>query len=70
MVRQLVVMQCCCWNSPHKIAVNPEKAQTLTWQSIALAVEEVTVLDGRSHRYDFHLGVSVVFFSWIVRVRH
>lgn len=45
-----------------QIAVNPEKAQTLPWQGIALAAGNVAVLGGRSHRYDFHLGVSVVFF--------
>lgn len=69
MVRQLV-MWGCCQNSLHKLAVDPEEVQTLTWQGIALAVGNVTVLDGRSHRCNFHLRVSVVVFSWKVRMCH
>ena len=52
MVRKLVMLWGCCWNSPHKLAVNPEKAQTLTRQGIALAVGNVTAL-----------RISVVFLS-------
>lgn len=61
-VRQLVKLCGHCRSSSHKLVVKPEKAQTLTQQAIAPAVASVTVLDGRSHRYGFHLRVSVVGF--------
>lgn len=40
----------CCVNSHHKLAVNHEKVQTLTQQGITLAVGNVNVLSGISHR--------------------
>lgn len=51
-------------NSLHKLAANPEQSQTLTWQEIALAVGNVTLLDGRSTSVTFVSVSAVVLFCF------